>query len=182
MSDLFIWITTLVLGVVITIIATEPIQYLMARTFGVLMIRPPRGVKGIWRTSYSYRGRMNETKKLEFQLIEFKQFGSYVVGKVLAGQTHDNIFKGRIKHEIFFTGTWETGLKSEIYHGAFQFVLDVHGTSMKGKWIGFNKQHQVDFGDWDWSLVSDKIDRKTIEKCVNDFHKEYGLADEHAKN
>ena len=49
---------------------------------------------------------------------------------------------------------------------------------MKGKWIGFNKDHFVDSGDWEWRLVSDKIDRKTIEKCVADFRKEYGQAND----
>jgi hypothetical protein len=133
-------------------------------------------------SSYSYRGRIHETKKIEYQLVELRQFGSYVAGRVLATQTQSHTFRGRIKYELYFTGTWETDVKGEIYHGAFQFVLDVHGKNMKGKWIGFNKQHVVDSGDWEWRLVSAKIDKIAIEKCVADFQKQYGQADDQHMN
>src|SRR5919201_6263462 len=107
MTEIFLWLATLVLGVMITIIATDPLHFLLAQIFGGWISRPPRGIKGLWRTSYSYRGRIPEKKKREHQLIEFRQFGTYVVGRVLASQTQSHRLQGRIKHEIFFTGTWE---------------------------------------------------------------------------
>ena len=119
MSDIFLWIATLVLGIVITIIATDPTHYLLARIFGGWISRPPRGVKGIWMSSYSYRGRIHDKKKIEHQLVELRQFGNYVVGKVLATQTHNHTFQGQVKYELYFTGTWETDVKGEIYHGTF---------------------------------------------------------------
>jgi hypothetical protein len=167
MTDFVLWAVTLILGVVITIIATEPIQYLMAKTLGLWIHRPPRGIKGIWDSSYIYRSK--GSKKTERQLIELRQFGNYVVGRVLSGQSHSHTFKGRIRHEIFFTGTWDTDVKGEIYHGAFQFVLDVQGKKMSGKWIGFDSQHRVDSGDWEWNLISDRIDSATKQRIVADF-------------
>ena len=108
MADLLIWIVTLIIGIVITIIATEPIQYILARILGIWTKKPPRGVKGIWSSEYTYGN--SRPKKTERHLVEFRQFGNYVVGRVIAGQSHTHTFKGRIQHEIFFTGMWETCL------------------------------------------------------------------------
>jgi hypothetical protein len=101
MSNILLWIATLVLDVVVTIIATDPIHYLLARIFGLWISQPPRGIKGIWKTSYSYRGRIPEKKKMEHQLVEFKQFGRYVVGRVLASQTQSRRLQGRISMRYF---------------------------------------------------------------------------------
>lgn len=78
--------------------------------------------------------------------------------------------KGKIQYEIYSTGTWETHIKGEIYHGAFQFVIDVKDKEMKGKWVGSNSKRQVGTGNWEWVLLSDCVDSTTKRCLVAEFH------------
>ncbi len=178
MYDVFLWLTALLLGVVLTILATDPIYLLLARVLGTWMRRPPRGVKGIWDTTFSYRSKGQII--VERQIVELKQFGSVVIGRTLAPETHAHTFQGRMRYEIYFTGTWQSNVAGEIYHGAFQFALDVRGKKMEGKWIGHNSRHEVGSGNWKWSLITDKIDRSTKQQVVTDFKKQLATASSHA--
>lgn len=53
------------------------------------------------------------------------------------------------------TGTWHESTspqgryKESIYHGALQLVVSENGQSMKGKWVGFNRQMSVQSGSWE---------------------------------
>jgi hypothetical protein len=51
-----------------------------------------------------------------------------------------------------------------VYHGALQLILDSAGTSMRGKWVGFDKESQVGSGPWTLDLVDTATDDATLER------------------
>lgn len=172
MLELIVWLVTLLLGVVITIIANEPIQYLLARAFGRWIPLQPRGVKGIWEAVYTWRGAGEEIKT-EHQLVELGQFGKYVVGQVLRGQVHSHTFQGKVQLETYFTGIWESNVVDEIYSGALQVVIDVRGKRMKGAWIGFDSQNDVQCGPYEWQLQSRDNSSAIRTGLIAEFDRKY---------
>ena len=167
MVSIILWLLTILTGATITVLTTEPIHYLLATTFGAWVPRRPRGVKGIWCAEYSYRSR--GVLKNEKQLIELRQFGNYVVGRSLTGQAHMNKLKGKVQLQMYFTGIWESPREREVYHGAFQCVVDVHGSNMKGKWLGFDSRHEVEHGPWEWTLLTQHLNAGIRKEVVAEF-------------
>lgn len=106
MTAVTIWILTLISGVMLQVLANDPIQYLVARLLGNWLPRRPRGVKGIWLSEYSYRSR--GVFAIEKQLIELKQFGNYVAGRNITSQAHGNRIRGKVFSQTYFTGTWQS--------------------------------------------------------------------------
>lgn len=61
------------------------------------------------------------------------------------------------------TGSWheqtseKSYYKGATYHGAIQLVMDKDGTRLKGKWVGFGKDMEVNAGDWELEYVSEEL-------------------------
>jgi hypothetical protein len=151
-SAILVFLTT----VTLSIVAKEPIHYLLVRSLGGFVPRRERGVRGIWLSDYSVD--LHGVVTHEKELLVLRQVGKHVIGRTLSGQLHVNALRGTIAMERYFTGTWESKVPSELYHGAFQCVLSLSGTEMTGKWIGFDSSNDVASGSWEWKLLSKKID------------------------
>jgi hypothetical protein len=165
MIEIILWLIALFLGVAITIIAKDPIHYLMARLLGGWIPRRPRGVKGFWHTSYSYEE--DGILKEENQIVELRQFGNYAIGRNLTGSAHWYKIQGKIHLQIYFTGLWENLSEGDIYHGAFQVVILPHGDRMEGKWIGFDNKQHINHGPWKWDLLSRNINSTNRKKLLD---------------
>jgi hypothetical protein len=65
------------------------------------------------------------------------------------------------------TGTWEEQTAKEghykgaIYQGAAQLILSDDGDSLKGKWVGFGKNLEVNTGDWEIVRTDEKTSGHT---------------------
>lgn len=168
MVSVILWLLAILAGVIITVLVSGPIHYVLARLFGMWIPRRARGVKGIWCAEYTYESHGVLTS--EQQLIELRQFGNYVVGHSITTQAHTNKLQGKIQAQMYFTGTWESTREREVYHGAFQCVMSVSGSHLKGRWLGFNSKHEVDHGPWEWTLISHRLNAAAREKALADFH------------
>ena len=149
----------------ITILLQDHIHWVLARILGGIVPRMPRNVKGIWRSHYTYPSKSGDDKE-ERQLIELRQFGKYVLGRNLTGRHHWYKMRGKLELQMYFTGIWENTSDSDIFHGAFQFVVSPEGNTMKGKWIGFGDNHQVNHGPWEWELITRETDHQTKNEIV----------------
>jgi hypothetical protein len=45
-----------------------------------------------------------------------------------------------------------------------QFLIYPTGNKIAGKWIGFDKNHKIREGDWEWIFVKSKMDKKELEQ------------------
>ena len=164
--NILLWILAILFVVIFTIIAQGPIHWLLVKLFGGFIPRGPRGVRGLWRSIYTYEE--DGEQKTENQLVELKQFGKNVVGRNITGKAHWYKIKGKVEMQMYFTGFWEHIGEGDIRHGAFQFAINSTGDRMEGKWIGFDKRHKINDGPWTWKLLSRKLDRETKLKFLQE--------------
>ena len=125
----------------------------------------------IWRSTYSYvsSSRGNETFTSEHYVmaiqhgnrIQVRSLPKTAAGRVMMDLTID----GQV-----ITGTWteETDpggyYKSSVYSGAIHLLLDHTGHRMKGQWLGFNRDGEVDNGPWTLDLVSADTSKAAMER------------------
>lgn len=167
MNDILIWLISLLIGIILTLLLQNPIQILITTVLGGWIPRSERGVKGFWHSTYTYQSK--EEVRTQNHLVEFKQFGNYVVGKSLAGGTHVFKLRGKIYFQTYFTGIWESSIEGDITHGSYQYVIDNKGRLMEGKWLGTNRKHGINEGDWHWELITKKTSSKTKKELIEKF-------------
>jgi len=163
-ADLLLWILTLLLTVTFTILARDPVQWVLARLLGPHIRRAARSITGLWEATYTYEEE--DQTKSETQVIELRQFGKYVVGMNLTGQAHWNQIKGKVELQTYFTGLWRNTPRGDVYHGAFQLVINPRGDMMERKWLGFDKRHYIQHGPWRWELLSDSVTQDARAKAL----------------
>lgn len=161
LASAVVWLASLVTTAALTILLTEPIHWALAKRFGRFVPRRPRSVQGVWHTKYNYVCDRTNTLREEVHEVELRQFGRYVWGRNRTGRRHFYEIRGVFDRELYFTGTWANTSKGDIYHGAFQFVLSPDGKTMEGKWVGFDCQHEVNHGQWQWRLINPRLDRES---------------------
>ena len=70
------------------------------------------------------------------------------------------------------TGTWvertsPTGYyKGAVYHGAIQLLIDPTGSKMTGRWLGFDKESNINTGHWEFTRVA----ASTSTGALREFH------------
>jgi len=169
--DTIFWLLAIVLSVIITILIQSPLHSFLINVLGGWAPRKERGIKGVWHSAYSFdrcEGK-SDTKEIitAKDLMVFKQIGNYVNGKSILGNSPAVYkMKGKIYHQMFFTGTWENIEEGSMYHGTFQLLISYRGDTMKGKWTSSSLHHQIRQGDWHFTLISRKIDSKSINEVI----------------
>jgi hypothetical protein len=165
MVAIIIWLATLIVSVIFTIIFNEPIQRLLAWSLPQIVPRKYRSLVGIWETTFEYNVEGIEHKNTH--LFEIKQFANFIYGKNITPGQNGCWYRiqGKIDANIYVTGIWFSAEGSDIHHGAIQFVIATDGKTMEGMWIGFNRHHHVQPGPWQWRKLSDHLnDKKELIK------------------
>lgn len=66
------------------------------------------------------------------------------------------------------TGTWSERTnpsgyyQGSVYHRAIQFLLDPTGHRMKGQWVGYGRDFDLNTGPWNLELVSSDTSKEAI--------------------
>lgn len=162
-----LWFFAVILSVVLTIIFQDRVHWLLIKIFGKRVPHRRRVVTGIWFTIYFYKSK--DRRITERHLFLFRQFGTQVIGFDLNGKNHKYQIRGSLEQEMYLTGLWRNIVDRDLYHGACQFVLNPKGDKMKGKWVGFDSNHEIQHGDWKWQLISQSTDRKSIRNAFTTF-------------
>lgn len=129
-------------------------------------------LSGIWHSRYRYSstGRGSDLQSEHYILMRH-------VGDRLFGQSLPSNNGSRVGLDLSVNGNVATGTWSErtspagyyrgsVYHGALQFVIDPLGKSMRGRWVGFNRESAVDSDLWhlDW------VREDTGKGAQRDYH------------
>ncbi len=165
MNNVLIWLISLLVGIVLTLLLQGPIQTLLATVVGGWFPRTGRGIRGFWKSTYTYDSKTG-IRKVHSHLVELKQFGNYALARGLSGG--DNLFRmrGQVYYQTYFTGLWESTAENDVTHGTFQVFIHNKGTSMDGKWLGTSEKYGVSQGDWHWDFISKKADLQTKKKLI----------------
>ena len=49
------------------------------------------------------------------------------------------------------------------YHGAIQLLIELTGTRMAGKWVGFGKNFDINSGPWELVLLDSSTSKAAID-------------------
>lgn len=163
MTEILLVLAGAVVALVTTVLFQEPLQRLLARLLGG--IGPLRGssLKGNWASRYSY---FSQGRQEIIQVMQLRQFGPFVVGRSLQSSgPHKHFLHGRLRNGIF-TGQWHNVADKAHHHGAFQFLLTPDGQGMEGKWVGFDKRHQIQHGNWTWKALPGDLSEGEMRMLV----------------
>ena len=162
---LALWVLAVLVSVALSTILTDPTYWLLARILGGILPARPRNVTGLWQVPYRFEDAGN--RETEAQIIELRQLGTHVFGKTIASTHHKDVIRGSFRHEIYFSGTWRSIKRGQIYHGTFQLILHPLGQKLEGRWLGFSKKNVVKHGRWTWTLLSAGLNKTEKQKIVD---------------
>lgn len=126
---------------------------------------------GIWLSRYEYvsSGRGGETFSDEHYVMLI-QHGPNVQVRSLSESNRSSLIMDLTQNGAVITGTWSERTnpsgyyQGSVYHGAIQFLLDPTGHRMRGQWVGYGRDFDLNTGPWTLELVSSDTSKETIER------------------
>jgi transcriptional regulator with XRE-family HTH domain len=162
------------LGAGLSLGATAPALASVEPAAAQVAAEPDRNERlaGIWRSRYVYysSGRTAEFEGVHYVVLHQQ-------GNKLSGQSLPNALDSLLTLDLLadgsvVTGTWiertsPTGYyKGAIYHGAIQLLIDPTANGMRGKWLGFDRDAEVNSGAWELTRVA----KSTSRSVARQFH------------
>lgn len=127
---------------------------------------------GVWHSRYLYysSGRQGELVGEHYAVIN--QQGSQLSAQSLPNSLQSLLTLDLAASDSTVTGTWiertsPTGYyKGAVYRGAIQLLVDPTGSKMTGRWLGFDKESNINTGDWELTRVV----ASTSKSALREFH------------
>jgi transcriptional regulator with XRE-family HTH domain len=126
---------------------------------------------GIWLSRYEYvssgRGGQTFTDEHYVMLI---QHGANIQVRSLAQSNTSTLIMDLTQNGAVVTGTWSERTnpsgyyQGSVYHGAIQFLLEPTGHRMRGQWVGYGRDFDLNTGPWTLELVSSETSTEAIEQ------------------
>lgn len=125
---------------------------------------------GIWLSRYHYTstGR-GEDFVGEHYVVMHQRGDSLTAQSVPAGNGSLLMLDLNVRGTVA-TGTWaertspEGYYRGSVYHGAMQLVIDPMGKSMRGKWVGFDRQFEISSDTWELHWVEEATTAQALRK------------------
>jgi hypothetical protein len=131
---------------------------------------PHARLSGVWHSKYLYHssGRSQDFEGEHYLVL--RQQGTRLLGQSLPHSIDSRLKLDLAVENSVATGIWTertspTGYyKGAIYHGALQLVVDPMGRHMRGRWLGFGRDFQVNAGDWELTWVDSSLSKRTLRE------------------
>lgn len=125
---------------------------------------------GIWLSRYEYysSGRGATYAGLHYVLV--LQHSDRLTVRSLPGSAASSLSLDLTVDGAVITGTWveqtdpEGYYRAARYHGAIQMLAEPTGRRMRGKWLGFGKDMDVNSGPWELVFQDASTTPATIER------------------
>lgn len=127
---------------------------------------------GIWHSRYVYYSSGRQGEFIGEHHVVLHHQGDHVSGQSLPNSLNSLLTIDLSVADSVATGTWvertsPTGYyKGAVYRGAIQLLIDPTGSKMTGRWLGFDKESNINNGDWELTLIS----ASTSKSATRDFH------------
>jgi hypothetical protein len=125
---------------------------------------------GVWHSRYVYysSGRQGEFAGQHYVVLNQQE--NHVSGQSLPNSLSSLVTLDLSVADSVATGTWvertsPTGYyKGAVYRGAIQLLIDPTGTKMTGQWVGFDKESNINTGDWELIRAAASTSKSTIRE------------------
>src|SRR5437660_12605810 len=119
----------------------------------------PDNLSGVWRSHYRYTSKSRGGEVDSEHLVQIYHKGRALIIESIPGKNKSYLHMRLSLDDNIATGSWheETDphgyYKGTIYYGAIQLMVDDNHEFMRGRWVGFDKQMDVDTGPWDMTYL-----------------------------
>lgn len=127
---------------------------------------------GVWYSRYEYYSDGRSGQFVGEHYVVLRQRGDNVFAQSLPNSLESALTLDLAVDGSVLTGKWmertsSVGYyKGAVYHGAIQLLLDPTSRSMKGRWLGFGKNSNINDGVWELSRVA----ASTAPSELRQFH------------
>ena len=115
-----------------------------------IAFRRKRSIAGLWAQTWHVEStNYPATNPSEILL---RQVGGFVSGQLNA-QSRTYSVEGTVEGD-YFTGLWRDTEADHTYHGTFQLRILPNAYQMKGTWIGFRANGEIQANLWEWNRAA----------------------------
>jgi hypothetical protein len=125
---------------------------------------------GVWHSRYVYYSTGRQSDLVGEHYVVINQQGSQLSVRSLPNSLHSLLTLELAVNDSTVTGTWvertsPTGYyKGAVYRGAIQLLVDPTGSRMTGRWLGFDKESNINTGDWELTRVVASISKNVLRE------------------
>ncbi len=129
----------------------------------------PGNYSGIWLSRYEYYSSGRDATFTAVHHVVVLQHDDVLTVRSLPGSAASSMEMDLTIDGNVATGTWtertapQGYYRGARYHGAIQLLIELTGTRMAGKWIGFGKSFDINTGPWELVLQDPSTSKATIE-------------------
>lgn len=115
---------------------------------------------GIWHSRYRYYSSGRQSELTGEHHVVINQRDNQLTGQSLPNSLNSLLTLDLAISESIVTGTWiertsPTGYyKGAVYRGAIQLFIDPTGSRMAGRWLGFDKESNINTSKWELTRVA----------------------------
>jgi hypothetical protein len=133
------------------------------------MVSTPDGnLSGIWHSHYFYTstGRASDLKGEHY--VAMRHQGEKFIGESVPAENGSKLRLDLTLSGSIATGTWSertspTGYyRGSVYHGAIHLSIDPMGKTMKGMWVGFDRESLVTSDKWELNWIQDSTGKSSL--------------------
>jgi hypothetical protein len=155
------WIIGPIVGVLVTLLVSEPLKERLAPLVMRLGSKRQVGVSGLWKATFYY----GDAETSHVQVIEISALLGLIIGRIVPHELNEGAAKraedgrplrvrGAVKDNRFYTGTWLHPEKRSHHQGAFDLIIRRDNMRMEGMWLGYSEtKNIVETGRWIWERI-----------------------------
>lgn len=125
---------------------------------------------GIWLSQYHYTSTGRGEDFVGEHYVVMHQRGDILTAQSVPAENGSLLMLDLHVRGTVATGTWVERTspggyyRGSVYHGALQLVIDPMGKSMRGKWVGFDRQFSVASDVWELHWVEESTSAQALRR------------------
>jgi hypothetical protein len=130
---------------------------------------PSGNYSGIWLSRYEYFSSGRDSTFTGRHHVVVLQHGDRLTVRSLPGSAKSSLTMDLTVEGSVATGTWVEETEADgyyrgaRYHGAIQILAEPTGRRMRGKWVGFGKDLDVNTGAWELVFRDGSTSKATLD-------------------
>ncbi|QWF81758.1 hypothetical protein [Amycolatopsis sp. CA-230715] len=127
-------------------------------------------LSGIWHSRYSYTSTGRASVFSGEHYLAMRHQGDRFFGESVPAENGSKLRLDLTLNGSVATGVWSerTSLvgyyRGSVYHGAIQVAIDPMGKTMRGRWVGFDREFAVDSDIWELNWVQPSVRKSELRK------------------
>jgi DNA-binding transcriptional regulator YiaG len=124
---------------------------------------------GVWLSRYEYFSSGRDSTFTGHHYVVVLQHGDRLTVRSMPGSAKSALTMDLTVDGSVITGTWveqteEDGYyRGARYHGAIQLMAEPTGRRLRGKWVGFGKEMDINTGPWELIFRDASTSRATLD-------------------